>query len=254
VKQPSEAPKPAADQPKPDPKKPRNTVAAIFTIPTPPQQVADPFTELYGNRGAPETPATKPADPPAAPAAADRPPPTKNEMLQDINAEAAEKRQEMNQLRDLKDHAQSELAEEAMSRTEDERVVFRRELREILKSKSRTAGQEINDLCEKFGRNYDPVLKDKVSRALMLTNGRMTTNAKLHLLRHYGVPEPGLLDYLANVIAHNEMNARNGPRTPDQVRVIAARRLLETRLTKAARGTDRQAYDPTAAPIARNPQ
>lgn len=250
----TEPPKAATEVPGPSTEKQRNSVASLFTIPAPPKEKDDPFAELYGPQNTADSPDAKPVDAPPVSVADNRAAPTREQLLQDINAEAAEKRQKLNELRDLKDRAGDELAAEAFNRTEDERLVFRRELGEILQSGSRKAGQEINDLCERYGRNYDPALKDKVSRALMLANGRKTTEAKLNLLRHYGVPEPGLLDYIANQIEHNQLNARNGPRTPDQVRVLAARQLLRTRLTKTAKSASRKAYDPTDAPVARSSQ
>ena len=66
----------------------------------------------------------------------------------------------------MKDHARDELAAEALNRTEDERVQFRRELREIIKSGSRTTGQDIQTLCAKYGSNHDPELREKLNRQL----------------------------------------------------------------------------------------
>ena len=205
-----------AAQARPEPAS-RNSVAPIFTIPAAHPGDDDPFAELCRPlpsryRGRPDT---KPGRLPRPPSVADnRPPPTKDELLQDIKAEAAEKRQELDQLRDMKDRARDELAAEAQDRTEDERVVFRRELDEIL---------EIQEPDRRPGdqrslRQVRPQLRPRAPGeglpALMLANGRMTTEAKLNLLRHYGVPEPGVLDYIANEIAHRQMNSRNGPRTP----------------------------------------
>lgn len=259
----SEPAKPApAATPEP-PRPPRNPPAPIFAIPKPPGDgdTDNPFRELFADQasGPPSEPdETLPAapEPPAEQAAADRPPPTKDELLQDIKAEAAMKRQELDQLRDLKDRATDELAAEALDRTENERHEFRRELDEILRSNSRTAGREINELCDKFGRNYDPALRDKVARALRVASGRMTTSSRLNLLRHYGVPEAGVLDFLAREIDHRQMNSRNGPRTPDQVRVIAARQLLRYGISKSTRGpataeAGAAAADRAGAPVSR---
>jgi hypothetical protein len=253
----STQPKTEPSQPKAEPSQPRSqpapesrsSAAPIFVVRAPSQDDANPFAELDISRTSPGEPDPRPSSPPqdATPdtqVADNRPAPTKDELLRDIKAEAAEKRQELNQIRNLKDRARDELAAQAQDQVEDERVTFRRELDEILHSKSRTAGQEINTLCDKYGRNYDPALKEKVSRAFRLTSNRMTTEGKMSLLRRYGVPEPGILDFLANEIAHGLLGSRNGPRTPDQVRVLAARRLIDTRLTKSPRGASRAAQDP----------
>ena len=45
------------------------------------------------------------------------------------------------------------------------------------------------------------------------------------MLRDLGVPEPGILDFLANDL-HRYINSRNGPRDSNEVRVNAAKQLL----------------------------
>ena len=65
----------------------------------------------------------------------------------------------------------------------------------------------------------------------------MTLDSKANLLRHFGMPEAGILDYLANEVHHSSYNSRNGPRTKDQVLIIAATQLLKTRLPRNNRGS-----------------
>jgi hypothetical protein len=224
-----------------------SSVAPILAIPKPPLTDDNPFAELDIS----STPAASVHETPKQPVASSptagspgpgtgelRPPPSKEELLRDIKAEAVEKRQELNQLRNMKDHARDELAAEALDRTDDERVQFRRELREIIKSGSRTTGQDIQTLCAKYGSNYDPELREKLNRQLRKqSTARMTLDARANLLRHFGMPESGILDYLANEVHHSSYGSRNGPRTKDQVLIIAATQLLKTRLPRNNRGS-----------------
>jgi hypothetical protein len=205
---------------------------------------ANPFADLQIARTQPAVPRS--ADPEASPAAASalpseqKPTPTREEMLQSLKAEAAEKKAELKQLRNLKDHARDTIAAEAMERTEDERLVFRRELSVLLKTGGKKTGAQIDELCDKFGRNYDPELRARLTQVLARSAGRMGRDAKVRLLRLYGVPEAGILDFLANDL-HRYINTRNGPRDPNEVRVNAAKQLLSIKLASGSGGTAKAA-------------
>jgi hypothetical protein len=230
---PAAAPKAAPSRTQPEP---RSAVAVGFSLPRAGADDDNPFSELDIARNRPGDLLGQPSDPSsagpstAASAPDDRPQPTKEELMDDIQAEAAEKRSELKQLRHLKDHARDEIEAESLARTEEDRAAFRRELLDILKSGSKKVGQEINDLCDKYGRNYDPELRNRVFRSLGKAKGRTTRDAKVKMLRQFGVPEPGILDYLANAMNFT-MNSRTGPRNVDEVRVSAARQLLQIKLT-----------------------
>jgi hypothetical protein len=163
--------------------------------------------------------------------AEEKAPPSREELINDIRAEAAEKRAERKELFNLKERARGEMQADSLARTEEDRVLFRRELVEILKSGSKQAGREIDTLCDKFGRNYDPELRKRVTHELTRNFGRMTRDAKVRMLRAFGVPEPGILDFLANDI-HRMINSRGGPRDSGEVRVNAAKQLLTIKLGK----------------------
>ena len=238
----------------------RAPLAVGFSVPA---DEDNPFAELNIVRNPPGTASPEDRDPsePATvaasvPASREKPPPTREELLDDIRAEAAEKRAKRKQLNNIKDRARGEMEAEALARTEEDRVLFRRELREILKSGSKKAGQEIDDLCDKYGRNYDPELRARVTHVLTRTNGRMSRDAKVRLLRVYGVPEPGILDFLANDL-HRMINSRNGPRDSNEVRISAANQLLTIKLGKdpgAAGGLQAQRGRPAGAtPPGRTP-
>lgn len=177
-------------------------------------------------------PATK-ADRPDRVPPSEQPIPTKDELIDAIRAEAAEKRAEQQNLLGMKERARDEVASDAVDRVNAERVEFRQQLEEILTSESRTKGQDIDELCDRFGRAYDPMIRKRAGYVLSHVSGRMSLQAKVKVLRRLGVPEPAVLDFLANEL-HRYVNSRNGPRDANDVRVSAANQLLSMRLTGTA--------------------
>ena len=157
--------------------------------------------------------------------------PTQEQLLRDIQAEAAAKGAEMRQLRDAKDRAQGEIEAENQARVEADRIEFRRELDEILKIGGKELGKDIDDLCDRHGRNYDEVLRRKIWKVLKQSGGRMSREDKVRMMRLRGMPEAGILDFLANELNHN-LYARNGLQSEDEVRVTAARLLLRMKVGK----------------------
>jgi hypothetical protein len=233
---------------------PRGAVAVGFSVPT---DDDSPFAELDISRGVPDARiAADRAAPSAGPTAAgepasDRQPqPTQEQLLQDIQAEAAEKKAELKQLRDLKDRARDAIGAESQVRVEEERAAFRRDLVEAVKLGGKQAGQQIDDLCNRYGRNYDDQLRSKATYLLSRFGGKMSREEKVRLLRLYGIPEAGILDFLANDI-HHMINSRNGPRNSNEVRINAAKQLLSIKLVKdgggAAKGLQAQRGRPGTA-------
>jgi hypothetical protein len=230
-------------------------VAVGFSVPVDPD---NPFADLAIARKPPALP--KPLDPRPSPKAAepepipadDQPLPDKTKLMQEIAEEAAQKKAEMRQLNDMKDRAREVVDAESLRRIEDDRVTFRRELGEILKTGGKEAGQQIDDLCNKYGRNYDDAIRGRVTYLLRHSTGRVTKDARVRQFRAFGVPEPGILDYLANEL-HHLVNTRNGPRTPDDVRVSAARQLLGIRLNRDAAGNGGELQAQSARSVQANP-
>jgi hypothetical protein len=232
------APKPEVVPPRPQPARPPLAVGFSvpgdeeFLVPSPeggsPERTADATAQ----------PGAVPAPPPpAAPAApGPQPPVSRQELLDSLRAEAAARKAQLDQLRDLKAQARASLSVESQMRMEDARVSFRRELTQIVKSKSSTAGQEIDALCDRYGRDYDDALRDQIGRQLARLNGRSGVQGKVQLLRRCGVPEPGILDYLAHELDRHYLHSRGGPSSHDDVRLMAARQLLLIRLPKDATG------------------
>ena len=89
------------------------------------------------------------------------------------------------------------------------------------------AGKAIDDLCDRFGRSYGQETKNQVKVVMERAHGKVSRRDEVMLLRSMGVPEPGVLDYLSNEIHRNSLHKRNGPQNPDEVRLFAARQLLQ---------------------------
>jgi len=233
---------------------PRGAMAVGFSVPA---DNENPFGELNISRGspaaAPDPGPTAAASEPATasiPSPDRQPQPTQEQLLEDIQAEAAEKQAELKQLHDLKDRARDAVDAETQARVEDERAAFRRDLREAINLSRREAAAQIDTLCNRYGRNYSDDLRNKARYLLERFGGKMSREAKVRMLRLYGVPEAGILDFLANEI-HRMVNSRNGPRTSDEVRIDAAKQLLSIKLVKdaggASRGLQAQRVRPAAA-------
>ena len=220
---------------------PRGTVAIGFSVPA---DNDSPFAELDISRRLPaSTPDQERAAASNGPAAASdpspdtQPLPTQDQRHQDIQAEAAEKNAELKRLRDLKDRAREVIDAESQARVEDERAAFRRDLLEATKLSRREAATQIDDLCNRYGRNYSDELQNKARHHLRYA-GKMSSVDKVRMLRKLGVPEPRLLDFLANEICRS-INSRNGPKDSSDVLIDAAKQLLNIKPVKDAGGASK---------------
>jgi hypothetical protein len=158
----------------------------------------------------------------------ERPQPTREQLLQDIQAEAAEKKAELNQLRDFKEQARDMVDAEAERRVEDERGAFRNDLREAIKLGRKDAARQIEDLCNRYGRANSEKIRAE-AKYLLARAGKLSRPDKVRMLRAHGIPEPAILDFLANDI-HHMINSRGGPRDSSEVRIDAAKQLLNIKL------------------------
>ncbi len=175
---------------------------------------------------------SEPPKPPAGDELAldEPPPPSRDEMIQAIQNEAEAKAIHQDELMRRKEEARARVEAEAQRRIEDERSAFRRALYDIVRAGGAEAGQRIDQLCDQFGRNYSDEIRDRVTAYLSRVHGKISRESEIRLLRTLGVPEPGILDFLANGVKVS-LNSRNGPRNPDEVRVMAAKQLLRSRPT-----------------------
>ena len=97
-------------------------------------------------------------------------------------------------------------------RVEDERAAFRRDLREAIKLSRREAASQIEDLCNRYGRNYSDDLRSKAKYLLSRSAARCRVRIKFACFALAGVPEPGILDFLANEIHHMINSAQRSQR------------------------------------------
>lgn len=165
---------------------------------------------------------------------ADEPaPPTREELMERIRQEGLLKQARQEELERRKHSASEEVEAEALARVEGERDEFRRALQKILATDAPDAGAAIDALCSRYGRVYSNELKNRAYGSLSHYKGKMSREEEVQMLRAIGVPEAGILDYLANRL-HRSMRSRRGPRDADEVRVFAARQLLRIKPTTGA--------------------
>lgn len=205
-----------------------------------------------------DDPPTKPApasevaeEKPAVAAAEPKPSPTRDEMMRALEAEAEANRAARAEQNIEKDQARARVEVEAQERVDAERELFHDGLRRIIAAGGPTSdvGQQIDALCDQFGRTYGDDLKAQVLGALSRFHGKISPENEVNMLRSLGVPEAGILDYLANTLEHRSLNARNGPRTPDGVRILAAKQLLRAKLPAGVSRAGVPAPTPAPAPV-----
>lgn len=159
----------------------------------------------------------------------------RDDILGDIQREAANKEAQIKDLQDLKPRAQAMIFAEALNRVNASRVAFRSEIKKTLKSEGDDVGREIERLCQQYGREPLPEVKKYYLRSLRSFPPRTSTAAQIEFLRRCGMPEPALLDFLAHK-EHRKINTRGGPRDENEVRARAAKLLLSFPVTPAKPG------------------
>jgi hypothetical protein len=199
----------------------RDGRAGVPTAATTP--AAAPATAATTPAAAPATARPEEKANPAGPVAvaAEPPLPSREETERQLREEAAKKQAE-------DDHRLAQQLQDLQAIKDDERTKFRQELQKLLDQFGDRAGKEIEALSSHAGRDDDPERKARAYRVLGASGTNQKT--KVRQLRAIGMPEPVILDYLANQLDKN-LGTRNGPRTRDAVWVLAARRLLTYELT-----------------------
>ena len=161
--------------------------------------------------------------------------------MERIRQEELLKQAKQDELERRKTEIAEQVEAEGRQRVENERADFRKALQEIVSGGGKDAGEAIDALCAQFGRNYSEELKNRAYASLSHYKGKFTREEEIRMLRALGVPEPAILDFLANRL-HRSMNSRNGPRNPNEVRLFAAKQLLRIKPTPSG----------TVAPAARS--
>ena len=153
---------------------------------------------------------------------------TKEQIWQEIQDEARQKKAEQVNLGREVEGSKSREFFEAIKKAHLERRPFHDELRRILIELKQDAGPEINSLCDRYGRgNVHPDIQKVVTHTLNLRSAKgLRREAKVKLMRLQGLPEPVILDALANELDPMIRGKRGGPKDRNGVRVVAAKLLL----------------------------
>ena len=155
---------------------------------------------------------------------AKQPLPTKEEYELQLAQEAVRKRIEL-------DEEQAALADRMRERHHEERLKFRDELREILAMGTKKAGPEIDALVNRTHGDRDPKV---FGRAIHVWRFKHATAAvRINELRALDIPESDILELISDTL-NERMHSRGGPRDSNEVRVRAARQLLNVELQEAA--------------------
>jgi hypothetical protein len=221
------APAQAASAPGPDksPAAPARDVVNATGRPVPPGQGSPPPGQGPDPAAAAGAPAV--AGPVVATAATTTVPiaplPTKEETLRQIEEEAARKQAELLAQNDTKNA-------ELRAQRFEEQTRFRTELEEVIRTQGNRAGPEIETLAKRYGYEFNP---DTYARAQHYWHyTRNTQKDKVKFIRSLDLPETVILNFISDDI-YRTMMLRNGPRTPSELRVRAAKQLLKYPLTNA---------------------
>ncbi len=160
--------------------------------------------------------------------------PSRDDVLRDIQREAEENDIRRQDMEGLKNNARGLLLTEAIARVEEKRAPFRKELSQLIAELGNDAGEEIEKLCDRYGKEALPQVKIAYARSLRAAPKRLTQQGRVELMRSLGVPEPLILDQLCHDF-DKLINTRGGPRTEREVRVRAAQSLLRIPLTPPRR-------------------
>jgi hypothetical protein len=188
----------------------------------------------------PETPVLPPPIPlvnaTAKPDATQAEKPRTEEVVADINRDAQNEGAKRRELADLQADSlrvdprerqaqREEIAAVARRLEAEKREPFHADLRQILKEQGRNGGREIQNLCERYGKDYPPEIFHPANRDLTGPAAHMTVPVRVDRMRRWGLPETVIL---GDIYEKEEVriNSPGGPRTRDEAWVFAARRLL----------------------------
>ncbi|SIO65443.1 hypothetical protein SAMN05444166_7696 [Singulisphaera sp. GP187] len=112
-----------------------------------------------------------------------------------------------------------------IKKAEASRIPFHKALKDLLKSRRPNIGQDIEALCNEYGRSTLPEIRAHINKIVSTTYARSTLKVKVEMMRAWGYPETMIFDYVANGV-DRLLGTPGGPRDGDDVRVRAARILI----------------------------
>ncbi len=215
----------------------RVTVAAAPAAEISPTIPIDP-APLPTTSDAPLVPLESPADPEVSVAAAQpeaRPPdrPVAEIVWNDIQAEADAAREERvdseaarGEAFALRQEAQVTRLEKARNDAVANRGTFHNDLRTLIGRHGRRSGGYIAELITTYGREVEPEIHNEAMRLrATLASANVSPARSVHAYRQIGLPEPSILDELAERLRPT-IGSRRGPRNAQEVLYFAAKMLL----------------------------
>ncbi len=182
-------------------------------------------------------PPAPPQAPPVAAALAPAPPADAvraGDVIEQTLRDAARIANERGQIREhMVERAREGAVEDrraTLRRHDSERVEFHRGLRAILaqtEASIEDRAAAVEELCERSGDKVTPEVQRSYVRAAVNMPSRAETPVMILTYRRAGVPEPVILNILANE-RDRELGARRGPHTRDDVLLSAARMIVKT--------------------------
>jgi hypothetical protein len=171
------------------------------------------------------TPSTAPPIQPIA-LPADPPLPSREETERQIRAEADQKKAER-----AREFEEKQAEDRRLQY--DDRVRFHQELQEVVERFGNQAGMAIDQLCQKFDYQADPV---SFARARQTWSLSRTLAWRVREIRKLDLPETVILNLLSDDF-HAQLRKPKGPRNSNEVRVRAARLLLKCGLPSPEEAT-----------------
>jgi hypothetical protein len=153
--------------------------------------------------------------------------PSKEESLRQIDEEAAKKQAEID---GFEVNKRAELRSLRLS----ERVKFREELRALIQTLGSRAGPEIDTLAQRNGYDIDRATYLRARNAWKFA--RMSTESKVRFTRSLDLPEATILNFLSADL-DLQVGTREGPRNRNEVRIRAAKLLLNFELSAPTAST-----------------
>ncbi len=150
---------------------------------------------------------------------------TKEQVLAEIRDEAARRAAEIRKIEDLKPQVKFLEVGRVIKKAEANRAPFHKGLKEILKPRRPNKGQDIERLCNEYGRTTLPEIRTHIHKIITTTYARSTLKVKIEMMRAWGYPESMIFDYVANDVDRH-LGTPRGPRDGDEVRVRAAKLLV----------------------------
>ena len=176
---------------------------------------------------------------------------SKEDIQRDIEREGEQKAADKKFLSGLKLKANAIQKEEADDRLNSVRPSFRDDLKKAVALPTEAAAAEIDRLCAQYGATPNVDTQKAYKQAMRTVPARMSRQTEVEIMRTIGMSESAILEHLAKSF-ERIMKTRNGPRDEKEVKVYAAKILLNIPL-RNDRKDQTNPLGPVARPFAARP-